>query len=381
MSLSKTLIEGTALGFNINSAVGTSAILAAISGTSTPISGKWIHRTDTFDNLKALAGGAGEVSVASDVPAILKHTGVAGASQPFMPFGATYMRTFSANESFTLSPVWHKYGFDSATNGAVSTVTLQNGFYVGQTLALFNRSAVASVVIATALDVGTNTNLLYGYEYELFWGGTVWRLISSKQVLTIDADWLPGNCSINGGLISSGNYTPVSTGAFAIGKGATAAATNSLAIGSMTVEAHSPGELALGYGVVSSRHFCTLMATTTSTSATELTLDGTAGSTNTRFSFSLVSGLALVKIRIFGRISTTNAFSAERWVLLSLSGTGAPTLVGSVQTIGTDITNGTIGSPTITVAITSSKLTVTVTPVVTTSTVWRAQIVADREGM
>lgn len=381
MSFAKTLIEATALGFNPKTTAGAAAVVSAISNSTTPIQGKWIPRTDTFDNLKALDGNAGELSAATDVPAILKHTGVAGASQPFMPFGATYMRTFTANEAFTLAPVWHKFGFDSAAVGATCTVTLSNGFYVGQSLVLFNHSSTSSVVLATTIDTGSNTTIAYGYETELVWSGTLWRLIQTRQSITNELDWWPGNCSINGGQVIGGNYVSGTVGSMAIGKGAAVAAANAVAIGSTSIEAHSPNELALSFGTGAGRHYCTLQGTTTSTSISELTLDGTAGASGTRFSFSLLSGLILVKIRIFGRIATTNAFTAERWVFLSLSSLGAPTIVGTVQTIGTDITNGTIGSPTITIGVTTSKLTVSVTPVVATSTTWKAQIVAERDTL
>lgn len=350
------------------------AVETALSSATGAVVANLIPRTDTFANLAALSANAGEISTATDSPAIFKHNGIANGAIPFMPFGTHYAKTFAALTNTITVPAYAyrtRLNFDTTAGNIAATVGIANGYFPGQKmfLEIFPLNVFNTVTITAAASITAGNSFLPGYWYELCWNNVTWDVTNFSSLTVVT-----GGYSLLGG-------TTYSTGV-AIGPGAiTQNNDNQLAVsGGFEINLQTAYDSGIQAGSNACRILNTLKLTTTATTANqELTIDGTAAASGTRYTFILgESGLVRARIHIMGRQGTSgsNAWSNTYDALYSLNTSGQATLVGSVAA-GTAIAGGTfVGAPPtgITIAATGNKVSIVLTPGSATSTNWTATL-------
>lgn len=325
-----------------------------------------IPRTGQLDNLLALDGNAGENASAIDAPATVKFTGAVGAAVAFMPFGATYQYNVTGDAAITIKPFWMRFVV-YANSGAVRTLTgtIGDGYYVGQRMWVLIDAPDQTLGVTISVD-GSAQLLVAGNEYELRWTGSVWAVV-----------FVRGNVGDGGGNPVYARAQAVQGGqaldsdAYAVGPGAQAAVAFSW-VESLTrqVASRNNGERMMAYGGKSTTVLTDLFASTAGTTLTTLVSRDT-----TNYLFQLESGAARVRAVITGRISGTNVWQGVREFLVTTNSSGVPSLIGTPQTIGTDIQNGTLTAPTaVTISVIASQLNISVTPAVATGTNWVAHL-------
>lgn len=343
-----------------------------------------VPRTGLFNTLLlSIAGSQGELASATDVPAILQLSGVAGGAVPFHSFGSTYTQTFvHADSGIKTIPSWARRAYivlDVAAGNLAITLNIAAGVYFGQRLEVSTSIANPGGGIVTLTN---GANLLTGlptlagdYTYDFRWDGSKWTLDSFRSNKTSVANQYllfggagqvyPGMAAGPAAMLSAANQMVFATtlGFFAMNANDTG-----IQIGSRTVLIYSE-----------------LKATTASTAATELTIDGAAASAANRFKFALgEASVTRMTITLQGRIgsSGTNVWSNTYELVFSTDGSFTTVQVGATVN-GTPISGGgSIGTPTVAFAVSSSfYMTVTVTPAVATSTNWTATIRSVRQMM
>lgn len=271
-----------------------------------------IPRYDTAANLLAIAGGAGEVSSASDMPVLFQHTGVSGAARAISNMDYPITTTFSTGTGSiagTIAPDSRNAFIvvDSAVTNV--TLTISDGYVERQQFSFFNASPLDQTVTYTLS--GRTFVLDAGQGMTIFWNGSSWAY-----------------CEV----------TPLSNPAYAYTKGYTKAVTAYIS------------QQAEGFGVGKSsnsveRHTFYLSNQTAATTASkELTVRGSTASLGiSRIDLSglagTTSGIFSINARIIGKASdnTTSDFvQFIREFNVYVNNSGIATLMGTIDTIATD---------------------------------------------
>lgn len=116
-------------GNNATLSNGSGTLLEVNDGIVTPVK----HRIDTLSNLLGLAGKEGEISVASDIDALVKHTGVAGEAKAFFRNTFGWMELYSGLSTSTHTNTSLYVPFDMSNAESLhsqGTTTDSNGFIV-----------------------------------------------------------------------------------------------------------------------------------------------------------------------------------------------------------------------------------------------------------
>lgn len=361
-----------------------------------------VPRTGTLASLVSLAGSDGEISSATDFPAIFKFTGTEGTGHTFWPNGVKVI-TDNASSNASKAPncniIWCT---------GTGLPTLLSGYKPGQEIRIVNKTAASRFcphAEGTSLD---GTNLAIGEYIDLRWDGTIWTIFSkgtyNKGFLSIalgSGAKAPGNeavalgagseaksdysTSLGGGIVES-----TALGGLALNYGGLVTAENGVAIrgesaGYNSITLNGPttiwnSELGLirawgGSGYKCDTSDIALTRATSSTSEAQLTVDGASPSASNTLGGTW-TGVRAFEIEVVGHlIGSAGAVAMKRRGLIYKNGTTAQ-ILGSVQTIGTDIIAGSVGSPTlsITAGSTYNDLSVSVTPGVSGSMIWGARI-------
>lgn len=204
-----------------------------------------IPRTNTLANLLTLAGGAGELSVASDAPALVKHSGVAGGAVGFYPFSS--VKTLSAPANGTIGTVTIDSDVISVQRGAAAvnstaTLTLGSGSNVGQIVYVH---AVDSDVGLSVSTVRGGTTVVAGAVNAGRIGQFVWRGATGGWVCMLVLDALHTRVGLNSTGI--GRFA-VATGENSIAVNATASGASAIAIGGGSGIASAAGNSAIAIG-------------------------------------------------------------------------------------------------------------------------------------
>jgi hypothetical protein len=250
-----------------------------------------VPRTGTLASLLALDGGIGELSSATDFPAIVKHDGVAGEAVALMPFGAVRVTPITA-VTFNFGAVSVRPDVRvqvlNPTNIGSGTLSLGNGYFIGQPLRLYMLTGGGGGTLTGLALTGGTTSLSSNQILDLVWNGSSWTLENSF--------FMGGNGFLALSVLGAG--PAAGDGSLAIGSGAAtaAAAKNATAVG--PVQAFTPNEVAIGVGSYARKRYNSLSTVTTSATPKEATTDrNTAASTN-RINFSTSAGMYRVKATI-----------------------------------------------------------------------------------
>ena len=342
-----------------------------------------VPRTGLFTTLNILAGSQGELASATDVPAIIQFSGIAGSAIPFHSFGSTYTQTFvHADSGIKTIPSWARRAYivlDTAAGDIAITLNIAAGIYFGQRLEV---STSIGAHVGGIITLTNGANLLTGlptlagdYTYDFRWDGSKWTLDSFRSNKTSVA---------NQYLLFGGNGQ-LSSGMAAGPAAIRSAASQMVFATTLGFFAMNVNDTGIQIGSRTALIYSELKVTTASTSATELTTDGAAASAGNRFKFALgEASVTRMTITLQGRIgnSETNVWSNTYELVFSTDGSFTTVQVGATVN-GTPISGGgSIGTPTVAIAVSSSfYMTVTVTPAVATSTNWTATIRSVRQVM
>ncbi|HET8685957.1 MAG TPA: hypothetical protein VFM18_04755 [Methanosarcina sp.] len=289
-----------------------------------------VPRTDTLANLSALAGGVGELSSATDVPAIVKHNGVAGGAVPITAFDSVYAYTFSTGTgtvSGTINPLARTVTV--TIGGAVTqvNVTLGNGSFNGQLLTLHHLSG-GNIAVYT-INGSTIQMILGDSRMTIVWNGSSWQYYSS-EILTTKPIYAQTIGYAKYGAFYQGQIT-TGTG---IGKNANSFTKHEIYLSGQTPNNTGSVELTVaGQAAV--------LGTTRLDLTTFLSATGVHGS---------------CRLRVVGKrtgSSSSNFVQFLREFNVYVNAAGVASLVGTVDTIGTDAnhTSGLGASmPTLTIA-------------------------------
>jgi hypothetical protein len=312
-----------------------------------------------------LFSGIGELSSATDFPAIVKHDGVAGEAVALMPFGAVRVTPITA-VTFNFGAVSVRPDVRvqvlNPTNIGSGTLSLGNGYFIGQPLRLYMLTGGGGGTLTGLALTGGTTSLSSNQILDLVWNGSSWTLENSF--------FMGGNGFLALSVLGAG--PAAGDGSLAIGSGAAtaAAAKNATAVG--PVQAFTPNEVAIGVGSYARKRYNSLSTVTTSATPKEATTDrNTAASTN-RINFSTSAGMYRVKATISAKDGAgANMLQFVREVVVLSTGSAA-TLVNTVTSSG-DVNSGITGSPAAVLGVTGNQLTLTVTGSTQTLT-WSALV-------
>lgn len=352
------------------------AIATSLDGASEPVRAELVPRNGSRAYLTALSGNAYELSSATDAPSIIKHSGVADGAVVFDTFGSTKEGNIDHTYTAYTVPAWPQvmYLYTTTSGGAVvATISFANGYKVGQKLRFIvdtdglNSSTLTPDSSCSIIGGGDFTT---GKEYVYTWNGTSWAMSDLR-------DTTQGGFSIAGGQ-AAGDGLAIGRSAFLI---------NGVAVPSIALAAGAgegitvgcEGEFAYEVGRKSHKiENCLFTTTAQSGTAAELTLDGNTASSSNRITYSLTEGRVKLRITIFGQIGTgIDTWSNTYEALLDLSTLGAVQNITAVSAGTAILGTGTLASSppsAVTIAITSNKLSVKVTPASATSTRWWAHV-------
>ena len=342
-----------------------------------------VPRTGLFTTLNILAGSQGELASATDVPAIIQFSGIAGGAIPFHSFGSTYTQTFvHADSGIKTIPSWARRAYivlDTAAGDIAITLNIAAGIYFGQRLEVSTR---IGATVGGTITLTNGANLLTGlptlagdYTYDFRWDGSKWTLDSFRSNAT----------SVANQYLLFGGKGQLNSGMAAGPAAILSAASQMVFATTLGFFAMNVNDTGIQTGSRTALIYSELKVTTASTSATELTTDGAAASAGNRFKFALgEASVTRMTITLQGRIgnSGTNVWSNTYELVFSTDGSFTTVQVGATVN-GTPISGGgSIGTPTVAIAVSSSfYMTVTVTPAVATSTNWTATIRSVRQVM
>ena len=342
-----------------------------------------VPRTGLFTTLNILAGSQGELASATDVPAIIQLSGIAGGAIPFHSFGSTYTQTFvHADSGIKTIPSWARRAYivlDTAAGDIAITLNIAAGIYFGQRLEV---STSIAATVGGIITLTNGANLLTGlptlvgdYTYDFRWDGSKWTLDSFRSNKT----------SVANQYLLFGGKGQLNSGMAAGPAAILSAASQMVFATTLGFFAMNVNDTGIQIGSRTALIYSELKVTTASTSATELTTDGAAASAGNRFKFALgEASVTRMTITLQGRIgnSGTNVWSNTYELVFSTDGGFTTVQVGATVN-GTPISGGgSIGTPTVAIAVSSSfYMTVTVTPAVATSTNWTATIRSVRQVM
>ena len=342
-----------------------------------------VPRTGLFTTLNILAGSQGELASATDVPAIIQLSGIAGGAIPFHSIGSTYTQTFvHADSGIKTIPSWARRAYivlDTAAGDIAITLNIAAGIYFGQRLEV---STSIAATVGGIITLTNGANLLTGlptlvgdYTYDFRWDGSKWTLDSFRSNKT----------SVANQYLLFGGKGQLNSGMAAGPAAILSAASQMVFATTLGFFAMNVNDTGIQIGSRTALIYSELKVTTASTSATELTTDGAAASAGNRFKFALgEASVTRMTITLQGRIgnSGTNVWSNTYELVFSTDGGFTTVQVGATVN-GTPISGGgSIGTPTVAIAVSSSfYMTVTVTPAVATSTNWTATIRSVRQVM
>ena len=327
--------------------------------------GNFVPRTGSLSSLLALDGGVGEISSATDLPAVVRHAGVAGEAFALMPFGAVRVVNIAATAynfgAITIKPDVRVHVINPTGVGS-GTVSISAGYFIGQPLRVLMLTGGGGGTLTGLTVTGGSTSISSNQCLDLTWNGTTW---SVENILSLVGNGLLA-FSVFGAATAEGD------GSVCIGASASslAAADNSIAIGPVTTQ--SPTEMGLGAGAYARKRYVGLSAVTTNATPKELTIDRNAATSANRVSFSTNSTILRVKAVISGKNGAgADIVQFVREAVIYSSGSTA-TIVSS-PTNPTDVISGITGSPAAALGVTGNQLTVTVTGSTQTIT-WSALV-------
>lgn len=347
-----------------------------------------VPRTGTLSALMAVSGSLGELASATDVPAVVRLSGAPNGGKMITPFdGVTTVTLTGSSYGAQTWPcdcgklvVASAGGTDATTS--IST-TISNGYVPGQKLEVYISGALDPATFAIAAANGpivVSGGQLVTLEWcALMITGNAWVI---RDIVTIDV--YPGTFAANmqgsfawfGGIpgaISSRVHGASTTEEDAIG---TVVHGDGLTIGTPYAMVHGVSNLS---GKSAYQQLTCVHASTSAASATELTQNGAAGNgrVNRGVLFPVTSGMYRIEVTIIARAGSTNTWVGTRVIYVRTSTLGAPTIIGSTDTIGTDVAGGVTAPTAITFAAVGGStraITISVTPANTTATDWAAAV-------
>lgn len=271
-----------------------------------------IPRYDTAANLLAIAGGAGEISSASDMPVLFQHTGVSGEARAISNMDYAVSTTFATGTgsiSGTIAP--NSRNAYIVVDGAVTNVTLtiSNGYILGQQFSFFNLSPLTQTVTYT---ISSRSFILDSYQgMTLIWNGTSWSYAGVTPLIN------PVYATTSGYTKSVTGYISQQAEGFGTGRSSTSVERHTFYLSNQTAATTASKEL-------------TVRGTAAALGISRIDLSGLAGAT---------SGIFSINARIIGKASdnTTSDFvQFIREFNVYVNNSGIATLMGSIDTIGTD---------------------------------------------
>lgn len=321
-----------------------------------------IPRTGTLASLVGVSGidgGVGEIASATDVPAVAKLNGVATQGVQITSCDNVLVITSaSATVTTTVKPDANKLYF---TASCVYTLTLSNGYFVGQRISIEADTDTATEVDITLVDgavtLGNISSTTYGNVIEVQWNGAGWKYVSGTATRG-------GNFSES----LAGAASPFSAEAVAVGRGVVAVSKDKGFVvctnpTNTNVDANNIAEVKIGFGNKSASGLAELYAAGAA-GTFELTTDGAAGSASNRIAFQagmIYRCRLVVNARIATLNTTTTYWSGIRDFVVCVNNLGTAITVSSVNTLGTDLSTVTGTAPSLAIAGSSGKLTVNFT--------------------
>lgn len=346
---------------------------AMLPYTAGAVTANVVMRTGTYAALIGLDGTDGEIAVPSDVPALIRYTGVAGKAQVFKAYGHIVREDLTdyANLTKTLTVLnFSTYVATGSLAAGAATLSLPAGYERLQALRIVNDTdrpmfiGWSGAPTAISLNQGQYVDLLYN----------------------INGEWVRAGSGANADYVGAGsvayglNSTAVGTNSMVLGDGASCDSDYSTVLGANGF-ADFDNSLVQGrgrMGRMSQRQTFCIGNRTTGTANAQATLgfDGIGGSNISNFPV-FSAGIARCKMTLIGRKGTTTVDFARfvREFDLTCTTAGVHAILNTITPVTDHLTAAMAGCA-VTVSVgTGDRLLVTVTGPTTVATVnWVAWI-------
>lgn len=373
-------------------ALDSVSVAAALSSLTpdTAVVANIVPRTGTLSALSppnSPAGTAGEIAVATDAQAVVVLSGTAGDAQVLAPWGGYQVKSFVIGaggysvDDLTWPTDVGRLILHWPTNPVQppsGPVTLTAGHEIGQSFEVYSRaSGNTSFTVpvhggSLLLKPGELIRLQWQYTNPVGPADPAWVLVDRQIIdpLNLFGSAMPYEAAVRDGTVV---LMDTSVGTIAVGGG--------------LYFVSSPRHYAVGTrneDVPAYRSTASIKASTASTSAAELTLNGGAGNALVNRLFVAPIGwqsMYRIEADVFARAGASNNWFGRRWALVRVSSAGGITIVAT-GTEGTDQADG-VTAPTALAfsSPTARALTLSVTPANTTATNWAAHITVTAVGV